>query len=120
MHRRLMWLFLAFVVAACASSDSDRLLEPVEAGSADYEFTIPAGTGELLRSGGDVQIIPAELDVRVGETIRIENLDDEGHYIGIFFVGAGEVVSQRFASAGEFVGNCTVHPSGEITLKVSD
>jgi hypothetical protein len=27
-------------------------------------------------------------------------------------------VTQRFASPGEFVGNCSVHPSGQITLRV--
>jgi plastocyanin len=56
----------------------------------------------------------------VGETIRIVNDDDRGHNVGPFFVGAGETLSQRFSSAGEFVGVCTVHPSGQIVLVVSE
>ena len=60
-----------------------------------------------------------ELDVRVGETIRIVNDDDRGHSVGPFFVGAHETLTQQFSSPGEFVGICTVHPSGEFVLVVS-
>jgi plastocyanin len=87
---------------------------------ATYEYVIPAGAGEAIDRGEPLEILPAELDVTVGETIRIVNHDDRGHNIGPFFVGAGETVTQRFSSPGEFVGVCTVHPSGQIVLVVSD
>ena len=51
--------------------------------------------------------------------IEIENEDDRGHLVGPFFVGAGETLRQRFSSPGEFTGECTVHPSGQITLTVT-
>lgn len=54
----------------------------------------------------------------MGEVIEIVNEDDRGHLVGPFFVGANETLTQRFASEGTFIGNCTVHPSGEITLTV--
>ena len=56
--------------------------------------------------------------MQVGEVIEIVNEDDRGHLIGPFFVGAGETLTQRFASPGEFIGICTVHPSGEIVVTV--
>lgn len=85
---------------------------------ATYEYVIPAGAGEALDRGEPLEILPGELEVRVGEVIRIVNEDDRGHLVGPFFVGANETVSQTFTSPGEFVGACTVHPSGELVLRV--
>lgn len=111
----------AFVVVACAGGDSGSDPASESIGSIDeatYEFVIPAGAGEALDAGTPLEILPAELEVRVGETIRIVNTDDRGHVVGPFFVGANETLTQRFSSPGEFVGVCTVHPSGEFVLRV--
>jgi hypothetical protein len=55
-----------------------------------------------------------------GETIRIVNEDDRGHNVGPWFVGANETLNQEFSSAGEFEGVCTVHPSGQLILIVTE
>lgn len=115
--RPLAMSVLCLVAVAC--SGEQQLLDDVATDQADYEYFIPAGTAERIRSGETIEILPAELDVHVGETIRIVNEDEEGHFIGIFYVGANETVTQRFASEGEFAGNCTVHPSGRIVLRVA-
>lgn len=125
--RRLLAVAGAFAVvgalAGCGSSDDAATAPDVSAVAADveatYEYTIPRGAGVALDAGEPLEILPAELDARVGETIRIVNDDDRGHNVGPFFVGAGETVSQRFSTAGEFVGVCTVHPSGQFVLVVS-
>lgn len=120
LQRMIVALTVGVLVASCSSDSSKALVvDDDQAQTADYEFLIPAGTGERIRAGEDIAILPAEMDVRVGEVIWITNEDDEGHFIGIFYVGPNEQVSQRFASEGEFVGNCTVHPSGQIALRVS-
>ncbi|TVR27144.1 MAG: hypothetical protein EA389_03930 [Ilumatobacter sp.] len=85
---------------------------------ADYEYLIPAGTGERLDQGERVEIIPAELEVSVGEVLRIVNEDDRGHVIGAFYVGAGETLSQQFSTPGTLEGECSVHPSGSFSLTV--
>jgi hypothetical protein len=85
---------------------------------ADYEYIIPQGTGDRIDAGEAISIIPADLDVRVGESIRIVNNDERGHVVGAFFVGPGETMSQAFASPGTLSGGCTIHPSGEFTLQV--
>jgi plastocyanin len=109
------------VLAACGDDRSGALVEPVDASNpADYVYVIPEGTAARIASGEPIAILPAELDVRVGETISIVNEDVEGHFVGIFYVGAGETVSQRFASPGEYVGQCSVHPSGLLTLRVDE
>ena len=86
--------------------------------TATYEYAIPSGAGAALDAGQPLEILPAELDAHVGDTIRIVNHDDRGHNVGPFFVGAGETLTQQFASPGDFVGICTVHPSGQFTLHV--
>ena len=107
------------LVACGSASSSEPAAEAIEdVDAATYEFVIPAGAGEALDAGTPLEILPGELDVRVGETIRIVNEDDRGHTVGPFFVGANETLTQRFSSPGEFVGVCTVHPSGQIVLVV--
>lgn len=112
---------LCSVIVGCASERSGALIvDENPANEADYEYLIPLGTAERIREGEAITILPAELAVHVGEVIKITNEDSEGHFIGIFYVGPHEEVAQRFASEGEFIGNCTVHPSGQITLRVSE
>lgn len=108
-------------LAGCGSdTSSDPATEAVDSvDAATYEYVIPLGAGEALDAGTPLEILPAELEVRVGETIRIVNHDDRGHSVGPFFVGAHETLTQQFSSPGEFEGICTVHPSGEFVLVVS-
>ena len=110
------------LLAACGDDDAAAPgIAPVAADEpATYEYVIPAGAGEALDAGEPLEILPAELVVTVGETIRVVNEDDRGHNVGPFFVGAHETLSQRFSSPGEFVGVCTVHPSGELVLIVNE
>lgn len=108
------------VVAGCGDDASQPATEAATiADAATFEYVIPAGAGEALDAGTPLEILPAELQVNVGDTIRIENQDDRGHTVGPFFVGAYETLTQRFSTPGEFEGVCTVHPSGELVLIVN-
>ena len=86
--------------------------------SFEYEYVIPDGTAERIAGGEQIDIVPRELTVQVGESIRIVNDDQEGHVVGVFYVGAGETLTKRFTSPGELSGSCTVHSDGEFTLRV--
>lgn len=110
---------LVLVLVACGRPES-LFADDDHSIRADYSYEIPAGAGEALDAGEPLEVLPAQLEVHVGEVIEIVNLDDRGHLIGPFFVGAGETVRQRFASEGTFIGECTVHPSGQIELVVTD
>ncbi|MCZ7630578.1 MAG: hypothetical protein M5U19_16755 [Microthrixaceae bacterium] len=121
------------VVLAGACSDpvddtsSDRIapvpefksVEPTDA-TYDYDYVIPAGTGERMDAGEEVEIVPAELNVKVGENIRVVNEDVRGAMVGIFWVPAKSTVAMEFNSAGTLSGECDVHPSGEFTITVTD
>ena len=112
---------LALIVAACGGDDRDGALVVADPGATDvdYDYLIPPGTGDRFDAGEVVEILPAELEVAVGEVLRIVNEDDRDHLVGPFFVGAGETLTQRFSTAGEFEGICTVHPSGQFVLVVN-
>ena len=108
------------VAVACGDDSSQPQTEAVTVDdAATLEYVIPAGAGEALDAGTPLEILPAELEVNVGDTIRIENQDDRGHTVGPFFVGANETLTQRFSTPGEFEGVCTVHPSGQLVLVVN-
>jgi hypothetical protein len=89
-------------------------------GEVDHDYVIPEGTAARIARGEPIEIVPQELDVTVGESIRIRNDDNSGASVGIFYVGAGEVVRMQFTTPGELKGICDVHPSGEFTINVRD
>lgn len=113
---------LGVTTTACSDDPGEfevRSIDDVGAEEPTFAYVIPAGAGDALDAGTPLEILPAELDARVGDVLEIVNEDDRGHLVGPFFVGANETLTQRFASAGEYSGVCTVHPSGEITVTVT-
>lgn len=134
MNRRQIIVLLVLVPAviggglllgtALRDADDDTIGQGVRIGGADeagefaHDYLIPLGTAERIAAGKPVEIVPAELEVRVGEAIRIVNDDSEDHVVGVFFVAAGETLTQRFKSEGVLEGECSVHPSGAFTLRV--
>jgi hypothetical protein len=118
MRRPALLLLIGVLFAACGAEPASLIEDETEPGDADYAYVIPLGAGEALDQGQPLEILPGEMTVAVGEVIEIVNDDDRGHLVGPFFVGAGETLRQRFASPGEFIGVCTVHPSGELVLEI--
>lgn len=87
--------------------------------TADFEYRIPVGTGARIDRGEEVELLPAVIEARVGQTIRIVNDDDRDYLLGPFPVGSGQTLTQEFTQPGTFIGECVVHPSGQLILEVS-
>jgi plastocyanin len=85
---------------------------------ATHEYVIAPGTIDRIARGEDIDVLPAEIAFRVGDSIRIRNEDTKGSVVGPFYVDAKSVMTQRFTSAGSYTGLCSVHPSGKLTLTV--
>jgi len=127
MRRRSVLVALATTVlglsplVACGSDEAS--MPGVKAAAVDavanYRYVIPEGTARQITQGELVDIMPADLEVTVGETIEIINDDVVGHSIGVFYVGAGETLRQTFTQAGTLAGECTVNPSGRFSLTVN-
>lgn len=118
MRRLAPLIVIGVIIAGCGGEPAALIEDETDVGDADYAYVIPPGAGEALDQGQPLEVLPGEMTVAVGEVIEIVNDDDRGHLVGPFFVGAGETLRQRFASPGEFVGVCTVHPSGELVLEI--
>ena len=70
----------------------------------------------------DSQTIPLQdyLEVRPEKREQVVQYIKEGRLlVGPWFVGAGETMRQTFKAPGEFIGECTVHPSGQIVVTIS-
>lgn len=81
------------------------------------EVVVPAGTGALDTS--DEPLLPSRLEVHVGDTLVIDNQDDRTHEVGPYVVAPGQRLEHRFTEVGEVVGECTIHPSGQVTIVVT-
>jgi len=79
---------------------------------------IPPGTADRIEAGERVELLPATLEVSVGDTLEIRNLDEAPHEVGPYSVAAGQTLRQTFGSPGTIQGLCTLHPSGELTIVV--
>jgi len=123
--RRLVAAVMAagLALSACGSDATSTTIAIADVDAAtefEHDYLIPLGTADRIAAGEPVEIVPREMTVRIGETIRIVNDDDEGHIVGVFYVGAGESLTKEFASVGVLEGECSVHPSGQFTLRVID
>lgn len=101
--------------------DGDGVIDVTRADDAtefQHDYLIPAGTAARIAGGEAIEIVPAELVVEVGDALRIVNEDSADHIVGVFFVAAGETLTQRFNSEAVLEGECSVHPSGSFTLRV--
>ena len=87
---------------------------------ATYEYNVPFGTGNRLDSGEIIDIMPQELSVKVGESIRIVNDDIRDFMIGPFFVMAGQTLAMRFTNPGTIEGVCQINPEGKFVITVSE
>lgn len=115
-------LVAAFLIGAnTGGDDTSAGIDVTRADDAtefEHDYLIPAGTAERIEAGESIEIVPAELVVEVGDALRIVNEDSADHVVGVFFVAAGETLTQRFNSTAVLEGECSVHPSGSFTLRV--
>ena len=88
------------------------------AGAVDHRFEIPAGTAARIDAGEQVAVVPSELYLSQGDTLTIDNDDDRAHEIGVLSVRTGETLSYTFPSKGTFIGACTLHSGGGVTIYV--
>lgn len=84
-----------------------------------YRYVVPAGTAAELAAGEALDLMPATLDVRVGDSLVIENRDTKAQQVGPYLVGAGQTLRQRFEDPGTIRGTCTVNSAGTVTIVVT-
>lgn len=82
-------------------------------------FVVPEGTAERGYLGETVDIMPAEVQMAVGDTLVVRNDDTQTATVGPFTVRPGETLTQRFQRPQTLIGDCTLSGTGEIKIVVT-
>lgn len=82
-------------------------------------FVVPEGTTEAVVEGAEIDIMPPEVELSVGDTLVIRNEDTETVAVGPFTVRAGETLTQTFRRPQTLIGECTLSGSGEVKIIVT-
>lgn len=94
-------------------------LSPFRAGNDTYTYVIPPGARSKQESGlPDGSNLPTYLELRVGDTIAIENQDSANHIYSFLVMKPGETVQYTFRTKGVFVGECSVGGHRSVTVRV--
>jgi len=83
-----------------------------------YTFIIPAGTAQRVANGEELRIIPENLKMRLRDRLVLINEDSEMHQVASIVIGSGERIETRFSEAITVTGFCSLHPSGQINIRV--
>ncbi len=83
-----------------------------------YRYVIPAGTGDRIAAGEQVEIVPARLVVHVGDRLLLRNRDDVQHHMGPLVVDPNGLLSMSFSDEGTLEGVCTLNEAGEAKIVV--
>jgi hypothetical protein len=82
-------------------------------------FVVPEGTTERIFFGETVDLMPARVEMRVGDTLVVRNDDVETMVVGPFTVRPGETLTQHFQRPQTLQGECTLSGTGEIEIVVT-
>lgn len=82
------------------------------------ELVVPPGTRALLAAGERVDVMPAEITLRVGDTLRIRNDDSSRHAVGPYVVQAGETVDVTYGEPGRFEGMCSLSGGSTYVIEI--
>ena len=113
MRSRLFWLGLGLLAALAAGALIVVLtISPGLPAGVDHEFVVPAGAGAIVDAGGSVEVLPRDLEVRVGDRIVVINRDGRAHEVGPWSVPAGDTFAFRFKEVGRYDSHCSLHQGG--------
>lgn len=83
-------------------------------------LVIPAGTGDVVRAGGNPLELPSEWDFRSGDTLVLDNRDSEVHFLGPWAVNPGASLEVVMRPQLRFIDLfCSLHPSQQLSIEVT-
>lgn len=106
-------LVLLVAAGAIAGCREDRQAQTVE-------VVVPAGTQDRLDAGETVDVMPARIELRVGDTLLMRNEDDVDQTVGPYFVTAGGELSLTYSVAGRYEGYCPLSGTDGYEIVVVD
>lgn len=107
-RRRLSPLHVGVTLALAVGA----LLIAAQIGSTHHgalvQIIVPEGTQARLERGETVEVMPARLELHVGDTLRIENRDGVAQVVGPYVVGPGSVFEITYGAPGNYRGFCSL------------
>jgi len=112
--------FLSLALTAALALAAWAMLAPVQAGSRERLFEIPAGTWKSRMSGKPVDILPSEIRLTLGvqDILVLRNADDVPQIFGPVLIMPGQSFRLPFHQASDYQFECTAHASGQMTVVV--
>lgn len=84
-----------------------------------HRFVVPAGTASRVAKGEKIEILPTDLEVRVGDRLVVKNEDFADFGVGPYMVRSGETLQQTFQRPGAVTGECGLTLTNEIRIFIS-
>lgn len=106
---------VALVAAATLAACDDSVPEPTT-----FEVVVPAGTQQYMDAGGEVDIMPTRIELRVGDTLLIRNEDSVGQSVGPYQVAAGAELRFTYGAPGRYEGYCPLSVGDRYEIIVED
>ena len=103
-------LLAPVVLTACGSGDE---------GPETIEIVVPLGTGDRLAAGENVVLMPARLELRVGDVLYIRNEDLVEHSVGPYNVRPDSANQFRFGTEGVYEGYCPLSEGDRYEIVVT-
>ncbi len=82
-------------------------------------FVVPPGTYQAIEAGEDIEVMPTEVELSVGDELRIVNEDTFTHVLGPYTVRPGETFAVTYTAPGEYPGTCSVNASDKTVIRVT-
>jgi hypothetical protein len=84
------------------------------------EIIVPAGTQDKLNRGEIVDVMPALLEFRVGDTLRVRNDDSHVQYAGPYRVLPGEQFELEYGAPGRYGGQCDLSGNARYEIVITE
>lgn len=116
--RLARWALLLVAVSPASSCSTNESSTPSTTGVV-YEVVVPMGTYENTMRGELVDLLPAVLDVKVGDEFVVINEDEFTHNIGPFTVRPGETLRHVWQTPDTIIGECSLLMGDAVTINVT-
>lgn len=100
---------LLLVAPACSGTDHKAEV---------IEYVVPKGAAVRIARGEKVEVMPARVWLRLGDTLRIRNDDVIDQAVGGYLVKAGRSLDLKYGAPGSYELECAVSEGGSFTIVV--
>ena len=90
-----------------------------EPASRTVTYIVEPGTAARIAKGEQIQIMPPELQLKVGDSLVVRNDDKATMTVGPYTVDPGQTLNQRFQRPQTLIGDCSLSSTGEVRIVVT-